>query len=58
MIRQTDNVRVTSKCKRQTMYYDSLRHANRINHCVYLEDGKCVLNACIRREKVDWRNGY
>jgi hypothetical protein len=59
MIRQTDDIRITPRCKRQTMYYNyNKKHYNRVNHCAYLEDGKCTLNACIRREKVDWRYGY
>jgi len=50
MIRQTDNVRVTDKCYKPTVFYRSDESYTKWPSCVYLRNGKCELSACIRRE--------
>lgn len=55
MIKQTDAVRVMDKCYDKTKYYQNSSKDDKLfrTHfptCIYLEKGKCVLNACIRRE--------
>ena len=51
MIRQTDNVRVLDRCKKETRYLTNNDGCYRkINNCVYLENDQCVLNFCVRKE--------
>ena len=51
MLRQNDNVRISERCYKPTTYYKSC-YQNKdkyINRCIYLENGKCTLNYCIRK---------
>lgn len=51
MIRQSDSVRVTEKCYSETEYNLNQNNPAAIYilpYCVYLENGKCSLNCCIK----------
>ena len=48
MIRQTDNIRVTKRCKEPEYYYHVPEKKFKVPHCIYLSNGKCELNACIK----------
>ena len=48
-IRQTDNVRITSRCYRETSYWKDEMKRTVVPTCEYLENGKCQLKACVRR---------
>ena len=50
MIKQTDNVRITDRCYKPTTYlWDEDKRAVKPT-CIYLENGKCTLTSCVRRE--------
>ena len=53
MIRQTDNVRVSDKCYKQTKYVlNNYGTVKNFPCCVYLENyNKCTLNCCIKNFK-------
>lgn len=49
MVRQTDNIRITSRCYEPTKYpWDEDKKAVKPT-CVYLKDGECSLLCCVRR---------
>jgi len=50
VIRQSDNVRVTKRCYKPTIYMKDENSYVKKPTCEYLVDGKCVLTVCVRRE--------
>lgn len=55
MIRQTDDVRTSSRCKSSTRYLTSSGYFKEFNNCVYFKNDKCTLNCCVRKE---YGNGF
>lgn len=50
MIRQTDDVRTTDRCRKPTIYQiDEDRRYKQIKTCIYYRDGACSLTACVRK---------
>ena len=49
MIRQTDDVRTHERCKQETRFYLDGYRSFVNQSCMYFENGKCTLNACVRK---------
>ena len=53
-MRQTDKLEATSKCYKQTVYpnqkYEGISRVLWPT-CIYLKNGKCELNACVKNTK-------
>ena len=50
MIRQTDDVRTSDRCRKPTIYQiDEGKRYKQIKTCIYFRDGACSLTACVRK---------
>lgn len=49
-LRQDHYTRVQDRCKKRTRYFIDEDRAYAYKSCVYLENGKCTLKACVRKE--------
>ena len=48
-MRQTDEIRIISRCYKPTVYeHNELSYAKK-ETCPYLVDGECELNFCVRK---------
>lgn len=59
-MRQTDLLPIMDKCNEQTFYYNQIEGGTTrliYKTCVYLENGKCTLNGCIKNYGRG-KNGY
>lgn len=58
MIRQTDDVRISDRCKEPTRYYASEIGFVVKPSCAYYKHGECTLKACVRKGEDNDRKIY